>query len=352
MARREDLPINALESAYELGPWKSVELLPGGKSEHYRILAGSGEYALRCSRDSKTPADMCFEHELITHLRKNGFPAPVVVPSVSGDTCAAVNGRLYSISVFVRGSGYQAGNARHIREVARTLARYHQIVASFQPTSTPPQEPFLNEILRERLAGMPSSEAISGFVDVHGASVRVQALLESLSYVVQKAGEILDRLDRLYPELPLLTIHGGCRRGSALFSGEELITMLDFDSARYEARVVDLAIAFHDLGKVWGDPGSPEFKVPLDLRIVSEFLDAYLEITPLEEAEIEALPDFLAARPLKRALGKYRSMIEEGIVSEGHVRKAAQEVSRVRWLETHQKEMRTMLAVGPRQEIS
>ena len=51
-----------------------------------------------------------------------------------------------------------------------------------------------------------------------------------------------------------------------------------------------LAIAFHDFGKVWGEPGSPDFKVPLDLRIVSEFLDAYQEINPLEEAEIEALP--------------------------------------------------------------
>jgi Ser/Thr protein kinase RdoA (MazF antagonist) len=126
--------------------------------------------------------------------------------------------------------------------------------------------------------------------------------------------------------------------------------MLDFDSARLEARVLDLAISFHDFGKVWGEPGSPDFKVPLDLRIVSEFLDAYQEINPLEEAEIEALPTLLAARPLKRALGKYRSMIEDLQTSQGHVRKAAQEVARVRWLEAHQQELQAMLMVGgPRQ---
>jgi Ser/Thr protein kinase RdoA (MazF antagonist) len=45
-----------------------------------------------------------FEHELVRHLRDNGFPAPVVVPTVSGDTCAALNGDLYSVSVFVDGS--------------------------------------------------------------------------------------------------------------------------------------------------------------------------------------------------------------------------------------------------------
>jgi hypothetical protein len=36
-------------------------------------------------------------------------------------------------------------------------------------------------------------------------------------------------------------------------------------------------------------------------------------------------------------------MIEDLQTSQGHVRKAAQEVARVRWLETHGKELRTAL---------
>jgi homoserine kinase type II len=154
---------------------------------------------------------------------------------------------------------------------------------------------------------------------------------------------VLDFLDRLYPELPLLTIHGGYRRGSALFSGDRLITMLDFDSTRYEARVLDLAIALHDFAKVFGARGSPNFKVPLDLEVVSGFFGAYLQANPLEPAEVEALPVLVAARSLKRAIGKYCSMIEETRVSQGHVRKTAQEVARLRWLEAHGQELRTVL---------
>jgi Ser/Thr protein kinase RdoA (MazF antagonist) len=59
---------------------------------------------------------MRFEHELVAHLRDNGFPAPVVVLTVSGDTCAAVDGDHYNVSVFVDGSAYEAGNAEHLRE--------------------------------------------------------------------------------------------------------------------------------------------------------------------------------------------------------------------------------------------
>jgi hypothetical protein len=52
---------------------------------------------------------MRFEHDPIAYLHENGFPAPSIVPSANGDTCAAVTGCLYSVSVFVRGSGCRAG---------------------------------------------------------------------------------------------------------------------------------------------------------------------------------------------------------------------------------------------------
>jgi homoserine kinase type II len=344
LVTRDDLLVSALADAYDLGPWESVEILPGGKSDHYRLIAGSGEYAIRRSHSSKTPADIRFEHELVAHLRDNGFPAPVVVPTVSGDTCVAVDGDLYGVSLFVDGSGYEAGNAEHLRESARALAEYHRISASFRPLSSRSQEPFLNEILRERLTEMPPPEAISDFADAYADhDLQIPDLLESLFYALEKSEEVLGLLDWLYPKLPMLTIHGGCRRGSAIFSGDRLITMLDFDSARYEARVLDLAIALHDFAKVFGEHGSPDFKVPLDLEVVSGFLGAHLQANPLEPAEVEALPALLAARPLKRAIGKYRSMIEEARVSQGHVRKTAQEVARVRWLESHGKELRTVL---------
>ena len=198
MATRDDFPVSALADAYELGPWESIKRLPGGKSEHYRLVAGSGEYAIRRSHRSKTPADMRFEHELVAHLRDCGFPAPVVVPTVSGDTCAAVDGDLYTVSVFVDGSYYEAGNAEHLSESARALAEYHRISASFRPLSSRSREPFLNETLRERLTEMPSPEAISEFADTYADhDPQIPALLASLPYALEKSETVLGLLDRL-----------------------------------------------------------------------------------------------------------------------------------------------------------
>ena len=107
--------------------------------------------------------------------------------------------------------------------------------------------------------------------------------------------------------------------------------------------ILDLAIALHDFASVFGERGSPDFKVPMYLDVVSGFLGAYLQANPLEQAEVEALPALLAARPLKRAIGKYRSMIEEARVSQRHLRKTAQEIARVRWLEANAGELWTAL---------
>jgi Ser/Thr protein kinase RdoA (MazF antagonist) len=74
LVTRDDLPVSALADAYDLGSWESIEMLPGDKSDHYRLIAGSGEYAITRSHRSRTSADMRFEHELVRHLLQVHLP--------------------------------------------------------------------------------------------------------------------------------------------------------------------------------------------------------------------------------------------------------------------------------------
>src|SRR3712207_934973 len=218
---------------YDLGQWQSVELLPAGKSQHYRITTDGGEYIVRRSHPSRSLEEVRFEHALVAHLRNNGFPAPVFVPCISGETPVVVNGYLYSASVFVKGSPYQAENVEHLREAARTLAKYHRIVASFGSPPPRSREPFLSETLRERLAAMPSPEIIDDFLARNGArDPRIPDLLASLPYVLERGEAVLGLLDRLYPDLPKLVIHGGFRRGGHPFLRGGLLPPLGFFTAR------------------------------------------------------------------------------------------------------------------------
>src|SRR3712207_9487309 len=62
---REDIPIDTLMEVYDLGQWQSVELVPAGKSQHYRISTDGGEYIVRRSHSSRSLEEVRFEHALV-----------------------------------------------------------------------------------------------------------------------------------------------------------------------------------------------------------------------------------------------------------------------------------------------
>lgn len=331
---------------YDVGAWESLHRLPKGKSRSYLLTTGRGDYVLRCSHRAKTAQSMRFEHELTAFLSRNGFPAPQAVATRGGDTHAGHDGQLYCLWRFVDGSPFQTGNARQLREAARAHARYHQLVASFEPSCPAPTDISLQEELRDALIQMPSLDAISDRLLARGEEpTQLSEYLELAPYMLERAELALAALDRLYAAVPLTTIHGGCRRGSVLFEGDRLVAMLDFDSARLEVRALDLAIAVHDYAKVYSDADSPDHKVPLDVAVAAGFLQAYQEANPLRSEELEALPALLAARRLKRFLRKCRKWFD-GVrdFSEGDARKLHRETARVRWLNEHEEELEAALS--------
>jgi Ser/Thr protein kinase RdoA (MazF antagonist) len=350
MPKDEIPPVDRLSAAYDVGSWKSLERLPKGKSRSYLLTATRGDYVLRCSHRSKTGESMRFEHELTTFLNRNGFPAPEAVATCGGETHVSLNGDLYCLWRFVEGSPFQSGNVRQLREAARAHAAYHQIVSSFEPSGPAPADMSLQEELRDALGEMPTYGSLRDTLLQRGEHdvSEVTECLDLVPYMLERAEAVLRQLDRLYASAPPITIHGGCRRGSALFEGDRLIAMLDFDSARPEVRALDLAIAVHDYAKVYSDADSPDHKVPLDVGIAGQFLREYQEVNSLSAAELETLPALLAARRLKRFLRKCRKWYD-GVrdFSEGDMRKLHRETARVRWLDTHEEELEAALSGVP-----
>ena len=318
------LPREALERAFPVGGWLEVEALPLGKSQHWRLTTSEGRFVLRRSYRSKTPEAVRFEHELVAHLRGQGFPAPEYVPAVDGEPCARIDGRLWRLARFVPGQPASDAVPGQAEAVAAALARYHQLVEGFSASVPNPETALIPGALAERLAAVPTEERF--LANVPGD------LAAPLRFALAEARAVHRRLEDLYRSLPLTTIHAGCRRGSALFDGGRLLVVLDFDSARTEARALDVAIAVHDFAKVYGDPASPDYKVHLDRTVASRFVDAYQAVSPLSAAELEAVPALLVAKRLKRALGRYARLLAGEPLSDNDLRKIELELARVRSL--------------------
>ena len=303
-----ELPLAELRTLWTLGGWTAVTPVTGGKNEHLRVSAGDGTFYLRRSYRAKPRDELARQLRLMEFLRQRGLPAPEVVPTRAGAGHAELFGRLWVATRGIDGSPFDDGSIPHVRALGRTLARYHQIMSGYPvPDAEPP-------VLAE---------------------LRRRAEHEEEPALRTRTVHVVEQLTRLLPDLPRVVVHGGARRGSLVFNGSEVAGVLDFDSAHPDIRVLDLAVAVHDAGKVYTRPGEADNKVALDLGRVSELLNAYSQEVPPHPAEIEALPLLLEAKRLKRGLGR-RSRARNGeSLSDNDHAKIRLEDQRIAWLDEH-----------------
>ena len=305
----QELPLAELAASWPLGGWTSVTLVPGGKNEHFRVAAADGIHYVRRSYRSKPLVELVGQLRLMRLLRDRGFPAPEVIPTCTGTDHVELFDRLWIATRGIEGQPFDDGSREHVRQLGRTLARYHGVVAD-QPADV--AEPAVLRELRSR-------------GDDRGVDPALQT----------RAAHVVEHLAVLLPELPRMVVHGGARRGSLVFSGDQVVGVLDFDSAHPDVRVLDLAVAVHDVGKVYTRSGAADHKVALDLDRVTELLDAYSREMRPTEAEVEALPLLLEAKRLKRGLGR-RSRVRGGeTLSDNDYEKIRLEDQRIAWLDEH-----------------
>ena len=86
-------------------------------------------------------------------------------------------------------------------------------------------------------------------------------------------------------DLPTGFIHGDLFPNNAIFEGNDLSALIDFEEFAVEKLLFDVAMTM--MGFCLDD----EFKI--DVRAQSEFLDAYESVRPLSQSEKAALPYFI-----------------------------------------------------------
>ncbi|MBY9073990.1 phosphotransferase [Nocardioides sp. WL0053] len=316
------LPVADLVHLWPLGGWHSLEHVPGGKNEHYRLRAADGVFYLRRSHRSKARPELAAQLELMRMLRLRGLPVPLPYPTRSGHDHAVVDGRFWTVTRAIAGRRFDDASEEHLRQLGRTLGRYHRLTEDLDAGEG---DPGLLTELRARQAdpGLPPE-------------------------VSARAAEVITRLAGLAPDLPRAVVHGGARRGSLVFQRDRVVGVLDFDSAHADVRVLDLAVAAHDVGKVYTEHGASDHKVRIDLHRVHALLAAYTEVRSLHPVESAALPVFLEAKRLKRALGRMRRDHAGEPLSANDHAKIELEVRRLAWLDTYREELTQICTAAAR----
>lgn len=283
-------------SHYELGVIRSIAQFKRGSAATPKLLIRSdaGVFVLkRRAAGPDAPAQARFAHELQLRLGSAGFPLPQLVGTRSSKrSLLELGGRIYELFRYLEGSRF-TGSPAQCAASGWALALFHQMAAEVSADQTREAPSFhANPLTPSRLRALQPA-------DLHGEEPeRAAQLARELAGLFEASAGRVDQLG--LPNWPRQTIHGDWHPGNMLFEGDRLAAVIDYETARTDARCVDLASAALQFSMTTS-PGHPPHSWPENLHgdRYKSILTGYEQCmqqrrsTLLSTAELKALPDLM-----------------------------------------------------------
>ncbi|MCK4871337.1 MAG: phosphotransferase [Phycisphaerales bacterium] len=235
--------VDAVCEHYRLGPIDRIVELPRGshRSPKAVIVTDAGEFLLKRRGPGRdNPYRLAFVHDLQAHLAARSFPMPALVRTgAHGQTVVRHQGMLYELFEFVHGSSYHGG-LDATQDAGRILGVFHRTAASYQPKSPPPHGSYHGvsgiSALLQRIPGaidrVTSADMPIRPADLAAIARSLRETYHEAMRTVRAAG--IDTWARQ-------VVHCDWHPGNMLFREGKVTSVLDFDSARWEPRMIDVA---------------------------------------------------------------------------------------------------------------
>lgn len=272
-----DALADALQERYDIGDVLNCRFLCNGLNDTYLVVTSEGKYIFRVYKANwRNRGDICFEIELLHHLKSSGIPVSIPVMTRDGDyltEIAAPEGHRFAV-MFTYAEGGASDKAEHCSLYGEHAARMHLAMDDFRST----HERFnidLDHLLKKPLAAIKPLLA-HRLEDVE--------YLESLSAILQ------NRIHKIASELEWGVCHGDLHGGNVHFH-ENTLTHFDFDCGGFGWRAYDISVF------LWARvrcKGKDHFKN----EMWDAFLTSYLNYKALSEADLGAVPVFVAIREI------------------------------------------------------
>ncbi|MFB9315495.1 phosphotransferase [Nocardioides plantarum] len=223
------------------------------------VETSSGPMIAKWSVAAERFAQLAALARLTAWLHAEGIPVSAPVPTPSGDLHAELDGVSLGLQRQVDGDLLDPADAQQVRAAGATLARLHDALARWPEADRYPAAP-----VHEPLAA------------------RVGAWLDAVpAHLPPEAQAVLRRsvADAPPDPPPVQLVHGDVRSANLLCAGGEVAAVLDFEEARFDHRVAELARSAVLLGTRFHDWG------PVTAEVRAQLLEGYESVRPLTASE-------------------------------------------------------------------
>ncbi len=277
-------------SHYDLGVIESAqEFLRGSRRAPKLLLTSArGKFLLKrraVGRDD--PFKVAFSHALVGHLRERRFPVPALIGTRDEhNSLLQLHGHVYELFEYVEGTRY-AGSLEETTYAGRALAEYHGAVTDFRTEWNPPTGSYHDApSVRNGLNAIPT---VAGSHDsVVGHEAELLHLTQQLHELYDQAAERVEHGG--LAAWPATIIHGDWHPGNMLFRDQRVVALLDFDAARHQPRIIDVAYGMLQFSILRGTAGPQEWPAYFDETRMRRFLAGYLAGQPLPDDHRRVIP--------------------------------------------------------------
>jgi Ser/Thr protein kinase RdoA (MazF antagonist) len=302
-AERERLTAEELAiclSHYDLGIISSLVEFPRGSRRAPKLIIESqrGKFLFkRRSRGKDDLAKVAFTHQIQLSLAAQNYPLPHLLGTRdTNNSMLVLNGSIYEMFEYIEGGGYDQ-SLESTYHSGKILGLYHKLLKDFRGEYKPPTGSYHNAkaihaAIRNTIGSLPVESRPSA--EVITSTVRV------LEEAYQNCAKQTEAMGIGGWESQI--VHGDWHPGNMLFRDKHVVAVIDYDAARCQQRVIDLANGALQFSIIGGGDDPSAWPDYVDRSRFKRFMRGYDETNVISVAELKVVPFLMCEAMIAEAV--------------------------------------------------
>ncbi|MCL2646479.1 MAG: phosphotransferase [Phycisphaerales bacterium] len=281
-------------SHFDIGVLQTVKEYSRGSRKAPKLLITSekGEYLLKRRAHGKDdPFKVAFSHALQLYLASKQFPLPHLIGTrKDNNSMLQHNNHVYELFEYIRGTGYD-NSLESTYDSGKILALYHKLLRGYTPQFEPPVGSYHDaRSIHNGLDQIPVTfNKLDRLRDI--SNEQVSATTSFLREAYFQAAEKVNK--KGLSNWPVQIVHCDWHPGNMLFRNRKVVAVIDYDAARLQQRVIDLANGVLQFSILGGSDDPTTWPEYVDETRFKRFIRGYDEVDVISTAELEVIPGLM-----------------------------------------------------------
>lgn len=287
-------------SNYDLGIITQIEEFARGSRRAPKVILECQRGRFLFKRRAKGKDDLAkvaFTHQIQLTLAGQNFPLPHLLGTRDNNNSMLVwEGNIYEMFEYILGTSYDASlNATF--HAGKILGLYHKLLQDFHSDYQPATGSYhdagaIHQAIRKTVSSLP----IESRPPMEELTETVAGLEKAYLACARKVNDLG------LTEWRSQIVHGDWHPGNMLFREGYVVAVIDYDAARLQQRVIDLAngaLQFSILGGADDPTAWPDY---LDQSRFKRFMRGYDSVNVVSVAELKAVPYLMCEAMIAEAV--------------------------------------------------